>query len=109
MDNSYAVLADARRRELKTRIVVAAMVAAAAFAITPTWGPSAWLAAVVVSQLIDTANTRAMRGAARTPPGPRAEWASVGVYTFVNQPIDPRELAGALAEAARAAQVSRAA
>jgi len=65
MDNSYAVLADARRRELKTRIVVAAMVAAAAFAITPTWGPPAWLAAVVVSQLIDTANTRAMRGAAR--------------------------------------------
>jgi signal transduction histidine kinase/ActR/RegA family two-component response regulator len=64
MDNSYAVLADARRRELKTRIVVAAMVAAAAFAITPTWGPPAWLAAVVVSQLIDTANTRAMRGAA---------------------------------------------
>lgn len=92
MDNSYAVLADVRRRELKTRIIVAAMVGAAAFAITPTWGPPAWFAAVVASQLLDTINTRAMRGV----PSPRAQalwmiavfwnsviYSSLGVYLWV--------------------------
>ncbi|WP_165844084.1 ATP-binding protein [Phenylobacterium kunshanense] len=93
MDNSYAVLADVRRRELKTRILVAAMVAAAAFAITPTWGPPAWLAAVVVSQLVDTINTRAMRGVPSR--GAQAVWmaavfcnsviySSLGVYLWVD-------------------------
>ena len=93
MDNSYAVLADVRRRELKTRVLVAAMVAAAAFAITPTWGPPAWLAAVVTSQLLDTINTRAMRGAATR--GAQAVWmitvfcnsviySSLGVYLWVD-------------------------
>lgn len=53
MDGSYALLAAVRRKELPTRLVIAAILAVAAWFIAPSLWPAAWLALVVVSQWLD--------------------------------------------------------
>ncbi|PZQ65357.1 MAG: hybrid sensor histidine kinase/response regulator [Phenylobacterium zucineum] len=78
MGGSFAVLAGVRRRELKTRLVVAALVAFASWFITPTWVPLAWFGLVVAIQSVDLLSYRRVSD----PPTVR-ELATWIVSTFV--------------------------
>lgn len=77
MGGSFAVLAAVRRKELKTRLIVAALVALASWFITPTWVPGAWFALVVAVQSLDLLSYRRIS----TPPT-RRELATWIVSTF---------------------------
>lgn len=55
MGGSYALLADVRRKELPTRLIVAAILTGAATFIAPSYIPLLWLSLVVASQLLDRA------------------------------------------------------
>lgn len=61
MGGSYALLADVRQKELRTRLVVAAILTGAAYFIAPSYVPFLWMALVLVSQLGDWAIYRHIR------------------------------------------------
>lgn len=74
MGRSYSLLAAVRRKELPTRIVMAAVLTGAAYTLAPSAWPLVWLAAVIVSQVVDW---RVYRGIAPAPhPGAVAAWAA---------------------------------
>jgi len=73
MQGSFALLAAVRRKELPTRLIIAAVLAGVAYWLAPSAWPLAWLAVVVVSQLGDLA---VYRGITNEPsPGRVVAWA----------------------------------
>ncbi|MDZ4364015.1 MAG: ATP-binding protein [Brevundimonas sp.] len=57
----YALVAQIRFRELKTRVALAGFIGATAWVITPSLWPLGWIAAVLVSQVVDWAVFRPLR------------------------------------------------
>lgn len=53
MNESYALLADIRMRELRTRLVLALLLLGSTLAIAPSGWPVVWFVVVVVTQLAD--------------------------------------------------------
>jgi len=60
MGRSYTLLAAVRRKELPTRLVMALILTATAYAVAPSIWPIAWLGLVVFSQLVDWCAYRAI-------------------------------------------------
>lgn len=58
---AYATVSQVRRRELKTRIALAAFIGATAWFVTPTIWPAVWFAAVLATQALDWAVFRRFR------------------------------------------------
>lgn len=82
MHGSYALLAAVRRKELPTRLIIAAVLAGVGYWLAPSVWPLVWLAAVVVSQLGDLTVYRHISG----PPSPArvGAWiASTAISTAV--------------------------
>jgi signal transduction histidine kinase/CheY-like chemotaxis protein len=52
---AYATVSQVRRRELKTRIALAAFIGATAWFVTPTIWPAVWFALVLLTQALDWA------------------------------------------------------
>ncbi len=59
--NGYAMIALVRYRELKTRIALAAFIAATAWFLTHTLWPAVWFGAVIATQALDWLAFRALR------------------------------------------------
>ena len=59
--NGYAMIAQVRFRELKTRIGLAAFIALTGWFLTQTFWPAVWLGAVVVTQVLDWIVFRPLR------------------------------------------------
>ena len=68
--NGYATVSLVRRRELKTRIGLAAFIGATAWFVIPGLWPLAWFGAVLVTQGIDWAVFRPFRLHPERAPGP---------------------------------------
>jgi len=58
---AYATVSQVRRRELNTRIALAAFIGATAWFVTPTIWPAVWFAAVLLTQALDWAVFRRFR------------------------------------------------
>ncbi|WP_339915036.1 ATP-binding protein [uncultured Brevundimonas sp.] len=82
-DSSYAMAAQVRFRELKTRIALAAFIGVTAWLIAPSLWPLWWFAAVLVTQLIDMAVFRPLRLNPERPVS-LAYKILCGVTTFLN-------------------------
>jgi len=65
----YALVAQIRYKELKTRIALAAFIGVTAWVIAPSLWPLIWFAAVVATQLVDWAVFRPLRQAPDKPIG----------------------------------------
>ncbi|MDZ4375712.1 MAG: ATP-binding protein [Phenylobacterium sp.] len=84
MTGSYALLAAVRRKELPTRLILAAALGAIGYWLAPSPWPLAWLALVVITQIADWAvyrNIRSEPGSRRLALWAFATFASTAVYT----------------------------
>jgi hypothetical protein len=79
--NSYATWAEIRSREMLLRLGLAVAAAGLGFVLTRSLDMWAWLAAVVVTQLIDA---RILAACVRREDGPMAPWrVAYGLSTFL--------------------------
>ncbi len=60
--SDYGVVIHCRRRELKTRVGMAIILAAIAFFLAPGWTPVLWFVAVLATQALDLALVRPVLG-----------------------------------------------
>lgn len=78
-ESDYSVVIHTRRRELKTRIWMATILAAITFFLAPGWTPVLWFVAVLATQALDLALVRsALRSDAAWRPTPTFRALAIG-------------------------------
>jgi len=72
--DNFALVAQVRARELKTRMALAAFVGVCAAFIAPGWGPAIWFGAVAASQVVDRLVFAPLRRSPPAEPGAAYRW-----------------------------------